>query len=106
MQRSSRKTVTGQLQNRTGLLFLVFCCRWRWTRSSAAHFGAFFLVFGARKSMDSRGDLLLSFGSVVVLFGGPRWSRKSMDHRGDLLFVLVLVSSGLGPGKSQIPGGI
>ena len=48
--------------------------------------------------MDHRGDLLLILGSVVVLFGGPRWSRKSMDHRGDLLFVLVLVSSGLGPG--------
>ena len=55
--------------------------------------------------MDHRGDLLLILGSGVVLFGGPRWSRTSMDHRGDLLFVLVLVSSGLGPGKSQILGG-
>ena len=27
-----------------------------------------------------------------------------MDARGDLLFVFVLVSSGLGPGKSQILG--
>ena len=54
--------------------------------------------------MDIRGDLLLIIGSVFVLLCGPRWSRKSMDTRGDLLFILVLISSGLEPGKSQIPG--
>ena len=69
----------------------------------AVRFGIVFLIVGARESMDTSGDLLLNLGSVFVLFGGPRWSRKSMDTRGDLLFVLVLMSSGLGPGKSQIP---
>ena len=54
--------------------------------------------------MDIRGDLLLILGSVFVLFGGPRWSRKSLDISAVLPFVLVLISSGLGPGKSQIPG--
>ena len=53
--------------------------------------------------MDIRGDLLLILGSLFVLFGGPRWSRKSLDTNDVLLFALVLVSSGLGPGKSQIP---
>ena len=52
-----------------------------------------FLVFGARKSMDTRGDLLLSFGSVFVLFGGPRWSRKSMDTSGDLLSPCMVFGS-------------
>ena len=51
-------------------------------------------------------DVWWSLAVVVVLVGGPRWSRKSMDLRGDSLFVLVLISSGLGPGKSQIPGAI
>ena len=54
--------------------------------------------------MDVRGDLLLIIGLCFVLLCGPRWSRKSTDTRGDLLFILVLISSGLEPGKSQIPG--
>ena len=54
--------------------------------------------------MDIRGDLLLIIGLCFVLLCGPLWSRKSTDIRGDLLFVLVLISSGLEPGKSQIPG--
>ena len=52
--------------------------------------------------MDISVDLLLVIGSVFVLWCGPRWSRKSLDTSVVLPFVLVLISSGLGPGKSQI----
>ena len=100
MQRSSRKTVTGQLQNSTGRLFLVFCGRWRWSRSSAVHVGASFLVFCAWKSMDMRGDLL----SCLMFGGRSRWSGKSLDTRGELLFILILSSWFLVPVSRWMPG--
>ena len=48
-----------------------------------------FLVFGARKSMDTRGDLLL----ILRLFGGCfSCSVVVGGGQGDLLIILVLLS--------------
>ena len=71
-----------------GWLFLVFCVAGGGQCDLLLILVLLSLFFGARKSMDTRGDLL-----SCLMFGGRwRWSGRSLDTGGELLFILALVS--------------
>ena len=85
-----------------GWLFLVFCVAGGGQCDLLLILVLLSLFFGARKSMDTRGDLL-----SCLMFGGRwRWSGRSLDIRGDLLFIFVLISRFLVPGNRWILGAI